>query len=71
MSLQLWQRVEPSGLQMLASLNLLESPNTWLKVSSIAHDRSSQTSVVMLIWLSVLKGHSMVRWEVEGGVKVL
>ena len=48
----------------------VESPEAWLEVSSIACERSSRTSAVMLMWLSVLGGCSMVRWEGEGGVKV-
>ena len=52
-------------------LSGVESPSTWLEVSSITHDRSSWTSVVMLMWLSVLGRHSMVRWEGEDGVMVL
>ena len=52
-------------------LSEVEFPDTWLEVSSIAHYRSSHTSAVMLMWLSVLGSHSMVRWEGEDGVKVL
>ena len=33
-----------------------ESANAWLKVSSIAHDKSSWTSAVMLMWVSVFRG---------------
>ena len=49
----------------------VESPNAWLEVSSIACDKSSWTSAVMLMWLAVLGGHSIGRWEGEGGIEVL
>ena len=49
----------------------VESPNAWLQVPSIPHDKSSWTLVVMMMWLSILGGCSMVKWEGEGGVEVL
>ena len=49
----------------------VEPPNAWLEVFSTACDRSSQMSAVMLMWLSALGGHSIVRWEEEVGVEVL
>ena len=52
-------------------LSGVESPDAWLEVSSIAHDRSSQTSAVMLMWLSVLGRCSMVKWEGEDDVQFL
>ena len=49
----------------------VEPPDAWLEVSNIAWDNSSQTSAVMLMWLSALGGCSMARWEGEDGVEVL
>ena len=49
----------------------VELTNAWLEVSSTAHDSSSWTSVVMLVWLSALGGCSIARCEGEVGVKVL
>ena len=54
--------VDPFGREFL---------DTWLEVSSTAHDRSSQISVVMLMWVSALGGCSIVRWEEGVGVDVL
>ena len=61
------------GVPRAAEVGLsgVESPIAWLEVSSIACDRSSQTLVAMLMWLSVLGRCSMARWEGEDGVEVL
>ena len=49
----------------------VESLDASLEVSRIAHDRSSWTSAVMLMWLSALGRCSMARWDGEGGVNVM
>ena len=39
----------------------LEVPDSWPEVSSTAHESSSLTLAVMLMWLSTLVGHFKVR----------
>ena len=55
---------------MLASLGRVP-PMLGCRWSSIAHDRSSQTSAVMLVWVSALGRCSIVRREVRVSVDVL
>ena len=43
----------------------------WLEVSSATHEKSSWTSVVMLMWPLTPEGCSTVRWVGEVGAKVL
>ena len=49
----------------------MESPDAWLEVSSPACDWNSQTSAVMLMWLSALGGCSIVRCVGDVAVEVL
>ena len=54
-----------------AGLYGVELPNGWLEVSSAAHDKSSLTLVVMLMWFSTLGGYAMGRCIGEVDVEVL